>query len=163
MNCAAGKLASGWNIASLGLIHTGIPFTVFIGTNTYGNGNYTNQRPNAVAGVSEYAASKSVDGWLNSAAFTMPATGTFGNLGRNTVYGPGFANVGFSFLKDTKLTETRNLEFRAEFFNIPNHPNFAQPSSTFATSSFGYIYQTFGATLGLGTSRQIQAGLKFNF
>ncbi len=159
----AGTLVSGWSIASLGLIHTGIPFTVFIGTNTFGNGNLTNQRPNVNAGVSEYATNPSVNGWLNPAAFTLPAAGTFGNLGRNTVYGPGFANVDVSLLKSTKIGETRNLEFRAEFFNIPNHPNFAQPSSTFNTSSFGQIFQTFGATLGLGTSRQIQLALKLNF
>ncbi len=159
----AGSLVSGWSVASLGLIHTGIPFTVFIGTNTFGNGNFTNQRPNAVAGVDQYAASPSVNGWLNPAAFTLPLAGTFGNLGRNTVYGPGFTNVDFSLLKNTKLGEKRNLEFRAEFFNVPNHPNFAQPSSTFNTSSFGQIFQTFGATLGLGTSRQIQAALKLTF
>ena len=158
-----GNLVSGWSIASLGLIHTGIPFTVFIGTNTYGNGNFTNQRPNVISGVDEYAANPSVNGWLNPAAFTLPAAGTFGDLGRNTVYGPGFTNVDFSLLKSTKLGEKRNLEFRAEFFNIPNHPNFAQPSSTILTSSFGQIFQTFGATLGLGTSRQIQLALKLNF
>jgi hypothetical protein len=158
-----GGLVSGWSIASLGLIHSGIPFTVFIGTNTFGNGNLTNQRPNAVAGVDQYAPSPSVNGWLNPAAFTLPATGTFGNLGRNTVYGPGFTNVDLSLLKATKLGEKKDLEFRAEFFNIPNHPNFAQPSSTFNTSSFGQIFQTFGATLGLGTSRQVQFGLKLKF
>jgi hypothetical protein len=158
-----GALASGWSVASLGLIHSGIPFTVFIGTNTFGNGNFTNQRPNVVAGVNEYAANPSVNGWLNPAAFTMPAAGTFGDLGRNTVYGPGFTNVDFSLLKNTKLGEKRNLEFRAEFFNIPNHPNFAQPSSTYNTSSFGQIFQTFGSTLGLGTSRQIQFALKLSY
>ncbi len=158
-----GFLVSGWSVASLGLIHTGIPFTVTIGTNTFGNGNLTNQRPNAVAGVDPYATNKSVNGWLNPAAFSMPAAGTFGNLGRNTVYGPGFANVDFSLLKTTKFSESKNLEFRAEFFNLPNHPNFAQPSSTFNTASFGQIFQTFGATLGLGTSRQIQMALKLNF
>lgn len=159
----AGSLVSGWSIAALGVIHTGIPFTVFIGTNTYGNGNFTNQRPNAVAGADPYAANQSINGWLNPAAFFLPAAGTFGNLGRNTVYGPGFANADFSLLKNTRLAEGRNLELRAEFFNLPNHPNFAQPSSTFNTSSFGQVFQTFGATLGLGTSRQIQLALKLSF
>jgi len=158
-----GALVSGWSVASLGLIHTGIPVTVFIGVNTFGNGNLTNQRPNAVAGVDPYAADKTIDHWLNPAAFSFPAAGTFGNLGRNTVYGPGFANVDFSLLKNTKLGEARNLEFRAEFFNIPNHPNFAQPNTTFNTANFGRVFQTFGATLGLGTSRQIQMALKLNF
>jgi len=158
-----GFLVSGWSVASLGLIHTGIPYTVFIGVNTFGNGNLTNQRPNAVVGVNPYAANKSVNGWINPAAFSLPAAGTFGNLGRNTMYGPGFTNVDFSLLKTTKFTETKTLEFRAEFFNIPNHPNFGQPSSTYNTASFGQIFQTFGATLGLGTSRQIQMALKFTF
>src|SRR5207245_130070 len=69
----AGNLVGGWSVASLAVIHTGIPFTVFIGTNTFGNGNFTNQRPNAVSGVDPYASNKSVDGWLNPAAFSLPA------------------------------------------------------------------------------------------
>lgn len=158
-----GKLVSGWSLASLGLIHTGIPFTVFIGQNTAGNSNLTNQRPNAAVGVSPYNSDKTIDHWLNPAAFTLPAAGTYGNLGRNTVYGPGFANIDFSVLKNTKLAEGKNLEFRGEFFNLPNHPNFGQPSSTFNTATFGRVLGTFGATLGLGTSRQIQMALKLNF
>lgn len=158
-----GKLASGWSLASLGLVHTGIANSVLIGTSTYGNGDTVNQRPNAVAGVNVYPANQSVNNWLNPAAFSLPAAGSFGNLGRNTIFGPSFAQIDFSALKDTRLTESKTLQFRAEFFNIPNHPNFAQPNTTFGTSTFGRILSTFGNTIGSGTSRQIQFGLKLLF
>ena len=68
-----------------------------------------------------------------------------------------------SVLKETKLGESRNIEFRAEFFNIFNHPAFAQPDTTFGTPGFGEIFNTLGRTLGGGTSRQIQVALRFSF
>ena len=67
-------------------------------------------------------------GYLNPLAFVQPAFGTFGDLGRNSIYGPGFRNVDFSISKNTRLTERLNLQLRAEFFNIFNHPNFALPA-----------------------------------
>jgi len=102
-------------------------------------------------------------GWLNPAAFTVPAAGTFGNLGRNTFFGPNFKQIDFSALKDFKLGEKAKLEYRAEFFNIFNRPNFDQPNTTFNTPNFGKIFNTFGRTLGLGTSRQIQMALRLSF
>jgi hypothetical protein len=159
----ATKIVSGWRVAVLGILHTGIADTVYIGTNTYGNANYTNQRPNVVAGVNPYPANQTVDNWLNATAFSMPASGTFGNAGRNTIFGPSFKQVDFSLLKETKIGETKNLEFRAEFFNIFNRPNFDLPNTTFGTSNFGKTFNTFGRTLGIGTSRQIQLAMKFTF
>jgi Carboxypeptidase regulatory-like domain len=158
-----GTLLSGWEVANLAIFHSGIADTVFIGTNTYGNGNFTNQRPNAVVGVDPYAANQTINNWLNPAAFSLPASGTFGDLGRNTIYGPGFAQVDFSVLKQTRMGEGKRLEFRAEIFNVLNHPNFAEPNTTFGTASFGKIFNTFGATLGFGTSRQTQLALKYIF
>ena len=157
------KLASGWRVSTLGILRTGVADTVYIGTNTFGNGDFINQRPDCVAGVDPYADPRTVSDWLNPAAFSMPAAGTFGDCRRNTIYGPDFRNVDFSVLKETKLGESRNLEFRAEFFNIFNHPAFAQPDTTFDTPSFGEIFNTLGRTLGAGTSRQIQFALRFNF
>jgi len=86
----------------------------------------------------------------------------FGDCGRNTIDVPNF-RVDFSLLKETKLGASRNLEFRAEFFDIFNHPAFAQPNTTFGTPGFGEIFTTLGRTLGLGTTRQIQFALKFRF
>ena len=157
------KLASGWRVSTVGILHTGVADTIYIGTNTFGNGDFTNQRPDCVAGVDPYAHPRTITDWLNPAAFSMPASGTFGNCGRNTIYGPNFRNVDFSVLKETRLGKSRNLEFRAEFFNIFNRPAFAQPDTTFATPAFGKIFNTLGSTLGVGTSRQIQFALKFSF
>lgn len=165
----------GWKIAVLGILRTGIANTVFLGTNPYGDGNFANQRPNSVTGVSQYAADKDPSGWLNPAAFSLPRAavvptattagipGEFGNLGRNTFFGPGFQQIDFSLLKDFRIRDKGKLEYRAEFFNIFNHPNFDQPNTTFNTANFGKIFNTFGRTLGLGTSRQIQMALRLSF
>jgi hypothetical protein len=157
------KLFAGWRVSALGILRTGVADTVYIGTNTFGNGDFINQRPNCVAGVDPYANPQTITDWLNPAAFSMPAAGTFGNCGRNTIYGPNFRNVDFSVLKETKLGGSRYIEFRAEFFNIFNHPAFAQPDTTFGTPGFGEIFNTLGRTLGAGTSRQIQFALRFSF
>ena len=157
------KLFSGWRVSTLGIFRTGVADTVYIGTNTFGNGDFINQRPDCVAGVDPYAHPQTITDWLNPMAFSMPAAGTFGNCGRNTIYGPNFRNVDFSVLKETKLGGSRNLEFRADFFNIFNHPAFAQPDTTFGTPGFGEIFNTLGSTLGAGTSRQIQFALKLGF
>lgn len=160
---AVDHIVSGWSIASLAILRTGVASTVHIGTNTFGNGDFTNQRPNRVAGVSQYGKGSGPDNFLNPAAYSMPLAGTFGDLGRDTFYGPSYQQVDFSILKKTRLTETKNMEFRAEMFNLFNHPNFDEPDSTFGTGGFGQVFNTLGRTLGVGTSRQIQLALRFNF
>jgi hypothetical protein len=159
----ADRLVGGWSISALGILRTGVASTVHIGTNTFGNGDFTNQRPNRVPGVSQYGTGSGPNNFLNPAAFSMPAAGTFGNLGRDTFYGPSYKQIDFSVLKKTRITETKNLEFRAETFNLFNHPNFDEPDSTFGTTGFGQIFNTLGRTLGVGTSRQIQLALRFSY
>ncbi len=161
-NGIVGKLVNGWQINSLGLIHSGIADLPLIGVNTFGNSNFTNQRPNVVAGVSTIPANQSVTNFWNSAAFSIPAAGTFGNAGRGVLYGPDFWNMDVSLLKTTQLTERSKLEFRAEVFNIFNRPNFDLPYNVVGPS-FGQILNTYGRTLGSGTSRQMQMGLKLFF
>jgi hypothetical protein len=158
-----GHMVGGWSIATLGILRTGVADTVYYAGNSFGNGDFTNQRPNAVPGVSEYAGNQTPDHFLNPAAFAVPATGTFGNLGRNTFYGPSFKQVDLSLLKKTRITESKNIEFRAEVFNFLNHPNFDEPFNFFPSSAFGQIFNTLGRTLGEGTSRQIQLALRFNY
>ena len=102
---SAANWSSGWSVSTLGILRTGVADTVYIGTNTFGNGDFINQRPDCVAGVDPYAHPQTITDWLNPAAFSMPAAGTFGNCGRNTIYGPNFRNVDFSVLKETKLGE----------------------------------------------------------
>ena len=71
--------------------------------------------------MNSYHLSQTITDWPNPAAFCMPAAGTFGNCGRNTINRPNFRDVDFSLLKETKLGESRNLELCAEFFDIFNH------------------------------------------
>jgi hypothetical protein len=159
------RMFSGWQVGTLGILQTGVASTVYIETNTYGNEDFINQRPNCVPGVSVYANPKTVNDWLNPAAFSMPAAGTYGNCPNGDFYGPSLKNIDFSLLKETRLGEGRNLEFRAEFFNVFNHPNFSVLSMNnfFGTPAFGEMFSTLGATIGGGTPRQIQMGLKFSF
>jgi hypothetical protein len=161
---------SGWSINSLGLFNSGSPSNVIIGVNRYGNSNLINQRPDIVQGVNKYVNS-SVDpatgyrSYWNLNAWALPALGTFGNSPRNPVMVPHLTNVDFALMKNTTIHNEQNLEFRAEFFNIFNHPNFAAPNSTYAPGSitFGRSLTTLGNAIGLGTSRQIQLALKYKF
>jgi hypothetical protein len=87
-----------------------------------------------------------------------PATqaGQFGSEGRNAVRGPGISNVDLSLLKAFRLTERTGLQFRAEAFNIANHPNFGLPENDIASPNFGRVLQA-------GSPRLVQFGLKFLF
>lgn len=151
--------------------------------NTPGGGASRNvRRPDLLPGVSPYLNSDR--SLLNPAAFATPAPGTFGNLPRNALRGPGFRQFDVVLNKRFRLSETRNIEFRTEVFNIFNTANFANPSSTLnnalgtganqlqpgqpftqvaAGSTFGLLRQTVERTVGLGTNRQIQFALRFNF
>src|ERR1700751_1652594 len=124
------KLIGGWEIATLGQFRSGIAGTVYIPLSQTGNGDYLNQRPDVVPGISIYPTAQSVNLWLNPAAFVEPAAGTFGNAGRGIFFGPKLANVDFSVIKNTTITERLRMQIRGEFFNILNHPNFAEPNET---------------------------------
>jgi hypothetical protein len=109
-------------------------------------------------------------GYLNAAAFSQPAFGTFGDLGRDSVYGPGYSNLDFSVTKNTKIYERLNLQLRAEFFNIFNHPNFALPAGSInpGVAPAGLISQTPDVAqgnpgLGGGGPRVVQLAAKFTF
>jgi hypothetical protein len=106
------------------------------------------------------------------AAFALPvsivngrAVFHFGNLGRNVVIGPGFANTDFSVLKNTKIAESLRLQFRAELFDIFNHANFGQPGrvAQVGSTSFGVITSTRFPTGDSGSSRQVQFAMKLIF
>src|SRR2546423_279696 len=77
--------------------------------------------------------------WFNTKAFGHAATGTYGNSGRNIVYGPGLANVDFAMAKYFPITERVKLQFRGEFFNLLNHTNFNDPNSTLTAGTYGRI------------------------
>ena len=93
----------------------------------------------------------------------VPGTCHPGTLARNTIVGPNFLNTDFSVTKNTKITERFNVQFRAEMFDIFNHPNFGDPVLTATSTSFGIIQSTRFPTGDFGSSRQIQFALKLQF
>jgi hypothetical protein len=114
------------------------------------------------------AGPHTVQQWFNTSAFALNAPLTFGNAGRNIVTGPGYRNFDFSLIKNTQLGEKVKAQFRAEFFNIVNHPAFALPSNILAAPNFGALFQTPDAAqnnvgLGSGGPRLIQFALKLSF
>ena len=94
--------------------------------------------------------------WFATEAFGQPAFGAFGSAGRNILSGPSLRNIDFSLLKDMKVGETAKVQFRAEFFNLFNTPNFRQPNAVFGTVGFGRV-------LSARAGREVQFGLKFLF
>jgi len=165
-----GRFGSGWQLNWIASLQSGRPIPITTGGDPTGHAYY-NQRPNVVPGVNPINPnwrSDPAEGYLNSAAFSVPAG--FGNLCRNCIYGPGYKNLDFSITKNTQLVEKLNLQFRAEFFNVLNHPNFAQPAHTISLLSplTGPITQTPDVAqtnpgLGGGGPRVIQLALKVLF
>jgi hypothetical protein len=150
--------------------------------NTLGGGSSRNvRRPDLVPGVDPYLENGLQ--WLNPAAFSIPAPGEFGNLKRGLLRGPSFHQVDAVFSKRFVLGGASNVEFRAEVFNLFNRDNFANPVATLpnalgtgtnqvqpgqpftsgAAGTFGRLTSTVGRTVGLGTNRQWQFALRFNF
>ena len=99
----------------------------------------------------------STDRWFNPAAFAVPAPFTYGNSARNMLFGPGIFNWDAALFKNTRLTEKLRLEFRAEFFNILNHPNFGIPASNISVPA------TVGRISSASDPRDIQFGMRLVF
>jgi hypothetical protein len=160
-------LAEGWQFNTIFTLQSGRPIPVLTGNND----NF-HQRPDVVPGqpfiLPHWTPST---GYLNPNAFTNPVgVGTFGNLGRDQIYGPGFKNVDFSVSKNFKPWEAATLQFRSEFFNIFNHPNFSLPNGFISpgSSTAGEISSTPDVAqgnpgLGGGGPRVVQLGLRLQF
>ena len=153
------RLVSGWQISTIISRYDGMPFSLGTGfSNTVDVGG-DSPRPNYVGGCDPYAGAKTVQKWFNPACYVAAPPGQLGNTGRNTLKGPGFFDMDLGLLKDTKLTERVNMQFRAEFFNILNHENLSTPAAPAASATGGLIT----ATNQGSTPRQIQFALKLLF
>lgn len=161
------------------VVQNGVVLTRAV-VNVPGGGASRNvRRPNIVPGVDPY--SRNGRQWLNPAAFSIPAPGTFGNFTRNNLSGPLLTQLDLTLRKAFPVTERANIEFRAEGYNVLNHPNFAnpgnvrlaqgisglQPGQPFSTSTAGALFGSENSTVsnqvGLGSNRQIQLSLRANF
>jgi hypothetical protein len=155
-------VTSGWQVNSALSYRGGLPFNIATSTDTTGTSEKY-QRPNLVgnpfAGVSHALVGMKAIQWVNPAAFAAPTVGTFGNLRRNQVYGPGFGDIDLSVFKNTKIREKVTLQLRAEMFNLYNRHNYSSPGGTFGSSSFGTVGSTAGIANG---SPGIGPGEPFN-
>ena len=163
-------LTKGWQVNSLITLHGGTPLNILAGTNRSGSGQ-NRDRVDVVgdpfAGFSSTVANSLAIQYITKAAFANPAIGTFGNIGRNALYGPGFGSVDFSVFKTTPITEKIRAEFRVEIFNLFNRTNYNNPNTTYSSSSFGLISSTRNGGsapgLGFGEPRNTQLGLRLIF
>ncbi|HEY0405275.1 MAG TPA: carboxypeptidase regulatory-like domain-containing protein [Pyrinomonadaceae bacterium] len=183
------RLAEGWQLGTIFQTQTGNPINVITNIATITGvatvrpdlirpvtitGNPAQWFSNAQVCDPRITVATDPRNCANGAAFALPFSPAgvphFGNLGRNVLIGPGFSNLDFSIIKNTKLTETSRLQFRAEFFDLLNHANFGQPNRTALTvapgaaaSAFGTITNTRFQTGDSGSSRQIQFAVKLLF
>lgn len=142
-------------------LQSGNPFTVSVSGDlaNIGAPNNNTNRANVVLGEPVQLAreERTTSRWFNTSAFATPPSFTFGNAGRNTVDGPGLISLDLSVANNIPITERTRAQFRAEFFNLPNHPNYNTPGRFVNTPQFGTIN-------GQRTSaRQIQLALKVIF
>jgi hypothetical protein len=129
------------------------------------DGNASNQRPDLVPGVSlTPPGGQTINEWLNPAAFAVPAPFTWGDLGRYIARGPHEWEGELGLSKRTALTERYTLNFRAEAFNLFNHPNYANPVSNFSSGAFGLITSILNSgPTGTGGTRKIEFMLRLEF
>jgi hypothetical protein len=176
-------IGGNWQLTATALARTGFPVNVLMPTSyTAPDGNSGTQRPDLVPGVSlTPPGGRTVAEWINPAAFTTPvitATKWYGNAPRDLLRGPGTWQIDMGSCKTFILTERAQLEFRAEFYNIFNHPQLGQPQATCNLSSsnptgcptgFGSIVNTVNTSVspispvGSGTPREMQFALRLEF
>jgi hypothetical protein len=153
-------LLQGWQANTIVVWNTGLPFTVTNGTDIANTdpGNSVEDRPNQV-GKWRLSNSSPTKGFFNTSAFAAQTAGTVGTERENQLYGPHFRHWDLSAFKNFKPTERLTAEFRAEFFNITNTPNWGLPDSVLTDANFGKV----SSTAGYETPRQIQFALKLLF
>jgi hypothetical protein len=168
-------ILGGWQIGGIIRASTGFPLTVTSGVDQSRTA-HGYDRPNAVAGVNAELPSsqRSPSAWFNVSAFQMNALGTFGDLGRSTLTGPGIFVIDFSTVKSFHIGAT-SVQFRIEAFNLLNHPNFGDPNTNLAQSNWNVAGANRIPTAGAGAfgtinetratvpMRQLQFALKLAF
>jgi hypothetical protein len=163
---ASGRLntfVQGWQVNTILNYFDGLPFTV---GSPSGVGDGLTPRAELASGVGNGSLpsnQRTLAKWFNTAAFSAAPAGQWGNSGRNILEGPGTKTIDFSFFKNTRLAEGKNLQIRAEFFNLFNTPQFNNPGATAGTSSIGIVTSAGSEPTFQRIERQIQLAAKLNF
>ncbi len=159
-------LTSGWQFNTITTLSSGQPFSAVVGfdrARANPQAGTSPERPDLCPGSSNNPILGGPSRYFNPAAFCLQPAGYYGNLGRNTLIGPGIIMVNPSLSKQFPLSERIRLQFRAEMFNALNHPNFAIPSQRTVFSSSGPVASAGLITTTTTSSRQLQLGLKMTF
>jgi hypothetical protein len=163
------SILGGWQTNGIVNLQTGFPFNV-IQSGDVANTGRAAERPNLIGAPIVNCGSGRLFQCVSTSVFGSTAsTFTYGNFGRNVLYGPGLYNVDFSVFKNFSIRERAKVQFRGEFFNVLNTPAFSNPNATLpAPNAAGNLVATSGTTFGNITStkhdnRQIQFALKFLF
>ena len=165
------KLVGGWQVNEIATILSGFPFTPQVGADRSGDGDTRNpDRPNVNTSFTGVLLPRTQTQWFNPNAFSVPAAGTWGNLGRGVYSGPGLGDFDLSVFKNTRLTERMNLQFRAELFNLFNRTNLGTPNAIVFVNNGTAAAPNYGVSPSAGlittlatTPRQVQFGLKLMF
>jgi TonB dependent receptor len=144
----------GWQLNSILLLQSGVPFSVLAGVNRSLSGGAGDRAD--LIGSGPVPIYGNVSEYFDTARFALPALGTFGTAGRNILVGPGYADMDMSAFKSFRMTESKSLTLRWEVFNLFNRANFGNPSGTLSSAAFGQITSA-------NDPRIMQAGLKFIF
>jgi hypothetical protein len=153
------SVVAGWKLANVFTIHSGLPYSVFLGNDNENIGSVGGRFPEYpdLVGDPNAIASRSPSQWFNTAAFAVPKLYTIGTAGRNILRTDSLINDDLSLAKVWKFREKAAFELRGEFFNVFNHANFGYPGATIATAQFGTVSST------LNPGRQVQLAAKIHF
>jgi hypothetical protein len=136
-------------------LQAGALTTPVLSTATANTGTFT--RPDRVCDGNLASSRRTLGRWYDTSCFVNPQTFQFGDSGRNIINGPGLSTYDFSLSKDFRISEKTGLEFRSEFFNLLNRPNFALPNRSIGSRAAGTISSV------ITNARQIQFGLRLHF
>jgi hypothetical protein len=156
-NSALRAVLGNWQSLAILTLQSGPPFSVFVPGDPAGLAGEGTLRADRLA--SGHLSNPTIAEWFDTSAFTAPPPYTFGNSGRDILRAPGRRNLDFSLIKNIpvpKISDAFRVQFRAEFFNITNHPPLNLPGNTLGQSNFGVITSA-------GDAREIQFALKFLF
>jgi hypothetical protein len=153
-------LTQNWNLSTIYQVQTGMPFTISVFGDTANSGTVLGENPvranttgQPIFGPGTHTAAE----WFNPAAFATPPAYTFGDVGRNSVYGPGMQTMDVALVRAFRLSEKMNFQFRAEAFNALNKTNLGTPNRFVNEPQFGTI------TMAMTPGREIQLSARVSF
>jgi hypothetical protein len=155
-----GLVTQNWHLSTIYQVQSGMPFTISVFGDTANSGTVLGENPiranatgQAIFGPGTHTAAE----WFNPAAFAAPPAYTFGDVGRNSVYGPPLQSLDLALVRSFNLTERASFQFRAEAFNALNKTNLGTPNRFVNTPQFGTI------TMAMSPARELQVSARLSF